>query len=290
MKKLLYLLSGIIVSVSAKAQLQNLDFEHWDHPVTTEIFSNQPTGWQWTNSSLIHASQKFYYPPSSQAQHQHHALALGVWYNYDKDAALQHTSINSRPLSLNGFYTYTHNTVLGLNGRQTDTALVCVYLTKFNQLTHHSDTIGRGIFEVGTETQTYLKFTANITYTSELIPDSIIILLDPSLCRREGRSYQCEDALSSFFTVDNLSLNESFTGIETIVPSSTFVVFPNPTPDFINLTLDANEVVIRDITGKLVEQSTPTSAQINLQHLQPGTYFMETLKDAELMRAKFIKR
>ncbi len=296
MRRLLYLIGGTMLSFSTNAQLQNLDFELWQNPVTESSFSNIPVGWIWTNSAMINPDNNFYYPPSQDANSNNFALYLSVWYNYTKDAAIQYAPIANRPSALKGFYKYEHNFILGNAGMQRDTAMVSVYLTKHNGSTHTNDTIGRGILEIGESTSTYEEFTVNISYITTGIPDSITVILDPSLARRyTDRSYEIQgDSLgghTSFFTVDNLSLiSESVTGINDSKTKEEIAVYPNPARDYIHIGSTKGEITIRDISGKTVQKlSNSTDGKIKVDHLCPGIFLIQLRDGRHIYQSKFVK-
>lgn len=78
-------------------------------------------------------------------------------------------------------------------------------------------------------------------------------------------------------------------------------VYPNPTSDFLNVSLNETAVIesaisILDANGKAVVLITPTNinganVQFDIRHLENGIYFLNILNnDGSLSSAKFIKR
>ncbi len=236
---MLLFIVGIFFSFLVSAQVQNLDFENWEHPINTSIFSNKPNGWIKTDGILIDSTGNFYYPPSVYPHQNNYALYLSVWYNHTKDAAFQKAPFSERPNFLSGWYHYKQNTIWsGLSGAlQNDTARISVFLTKFNPLTNVSDTIGSGVMEMGDSTDVYTGFLMEINYTSFETPDSIKIIIDPSLVKRYPNrpDYSTgETGLSSFLLIDNLSLINTSLGVnEMKLPQPT--IYPNPATDFIHV-------------------------------------------------------
>jgi len=295
MKKLSFLLASTLLSLAASAQVQNLDFENWNRPVS-ENLPNTPTGWTWTNGLVIDATNNFYYPPATYAQQNNYALYLSVWYNYTKDAAIQRAPISTRPGALGGWYNYKHNIIGGPNGLQRDTAMVSVYLTKHNHNTNATDTIGKGIMEIGDSTDVYTGFLLEINYTSAEMPDSITIILDPSLVNRyrngPGFAFVGDEnwgCCTSFFLVDNLSLHGSAMGIDDANIAGQISVYPNPATDEIQIDMDG-EVSIWDALGRKVGINHNNTGTINISSLAPGQYFIQIKNEKNIYTGKFIKR
>ncbi len=296
MKKLLSLVIGIGISITIHAQLQNLDFENWDNPITTDYSSNIPTGWNWTNGTIITPANPFYYPPSIKAQHNNYALYLSVWYDYTKDAAFQKAAISERPVSLSGWYDYKHNIIGSPSGfSQPDTARISVFVTKYNHTSNTIDTIGKGFLEIGDSTADYTAFSINIEYFSTETPDSITVFLDPSLVKRYGPGYQVYGnqhlgGHTSFFWVDNLQLNSGTTGINNVKSDNRISVYPNPAKDYIHLGEISGFVTIWDISGRKIENiSQQSSNKIDVSRLNTGTYFLLIDNGKSQFRAKFMK-
>lgn len=293
MKKLFYLIAGSMLPILASAQLQNMDFENWENPIPSET-QNKPVGWIWSNIAVTSPSSMFYYPPVEEAQSNDYALKLSVWYNYTKDAAIQTAAIDYRPASLKGFYKYEDNFIYGESADPIrDTAMVSVYLTKFNTATNSSDTIGIGIWSTGDSISDYTEFTVNIVYTQPGIPDNIKVILDPSLCRRYAdRLYQILDnGLTSYFTIDNLSLvGESTAGINEMEQQSNVTIFPNPAQEFINIETISGEVTIFDLTGKQVMRlENGNMHSINVSHLNKGIYHLKIDSKGQIYQGRFEK-
>ncbi|MNJ90859.1 hypothetical protein D3C87_84990 [compost metagenome] len=294
MKKLTYLLAGILLAFTSSAQLQNMDFEDWDFPVTDTTHGNRPSNWTWTDGILFNTENYFQYPPSTMAQQNDYALRLSVWYNHTKDAVIQKASISERPGSLSGWYHYRENVIYSqLAGTfQKDTARISVFLTKYNQTTLTTDTIGKGVMDIGDSTQVYTGFLLEINYTSAEMPDSIIVNLDPSLVKRfPGRAYWTGDSgRSSYFTIDNLSLNGG--GTAGIVPiSKDLKIYPNPVSTTLQFEPISGEGTIFDLTGKKVATYIlNTSHSIDIGHLHPGNYLFQIRNHEGTFHCKITKQ
>lgn len=292
MKKLLIFFTTVFCANATNAQLQNLNFESWNRPETNDGL-NSPVGWIWTNSNL-EMEKSFYYPPHEDAQNGAYALHLSVWYTYTKDAAIQHAPINYKPVSLKGFYKYVDNLIMGENGLQQDTALVSVFLTKATAI--GKDTVGVGLVNIGDSATVFTPFEAIINYTSNEMPDAITVILDPSMLNRS--THQHLDAtgvptvgLTSFLTIDNLSLTGGATNIATIENQKSFRVFPNPTQDNIRFASLSGQARIIDISGKVKLYKELQSEQIlDVSSLQTGIYYLQILdSNKQLLVASFVK-
>lgn len=297
MKKLFNILAGLVLPFITSAQLQNLDFEQWNNPISENLFGNIPTGWVCSNGDVVLLDQPFLNPPASDAQNGDHALCLSIWYNLTKDNAFQVAPISYRPTSLQGHYKYLNNIVTDYENIFSDTAMVSVFLTKFNPITETSDTIGIGVWQTGDSINTYTPFTCNITYTSTETPDSIIILLDPSMVKRPGAlaQYRSEEAISSFFLVDNLSLSKrntqtKTTGINDLKPTQPLSIYPNPAYDVIQYNGASGETEIWNLQGQKLETGySVSSGSIDITKLQTGAYLLLINDGETIHRATFLK-
>ena len=121
---------------ASQAQLINPDFEIWDTD------SNSMT--TYANSWFPDINNHYCYQ-ASPAQNGNYALGVSVWYYYVKTNAIQKAATTTRPSALEGYYNYTDNVVMSMAGDTiSDTAMVHVLLTKFNNTTQQADTIGYG--------------------------------------------------------------------------------------------------------------------------------------------------
>lgn len=230
MKTLVLCLALFLSFGQAHAQLANLDFENWD----TSANANNlfPTGWESLRSS--------YCRQIANAQHGNYALQVSVWYWYVKSAAVQTAPINYKPTSLQGYYTYTDNVLARVQTSDTieDTARANVILTHWDGGLQKRDTIGFGELILA-PTSTYTQFICPINYQNSVDnPDSVTIVLDPSLATGSGGRYNATslDGYCSYLTVDHLSL-QSITAIEPTPTPTSFQLYPNPTSDYFTIEL-----------------------------------------------------
>ena len=101
----------------------------------------------------------------------------------------------------------------------------------------------------------------------------------------------------------NFEVNESFisTGIEEVVQNATFLLYPNPANDRLNVQFDMKKAAqvqfsIRDITGRVVEQmemNLPTGVQhvdFQVDNYPAGLYLLNIQTEGGTIAKKFIKR
>lgn len=298
MKTLFYLIGGMVWSLSSNAQLQNLDFENWEEPISPNNFSNIPTGWIWTDGLVINSTYNFHYAPATNAHQNNHALLLSVWYNHTKDAAIQKAPISERPGALSGWYQYTQNIIGGgFSGTlQKDTAMISVYLTKHNHTTHLNDTIGKGVLEIGDSTEVYTGFLVEINYTSAETPDSITVILDPSLVKRYPNrpGYSIGDnGVTSFFLVDNLSLLNGTAKINELNKSE-LSIYPNPAETTFQISgleklAGIKALQVFDLHGKQISSPSIASSSIDVSVLESGIYQLKVIHENGVEMIRFVK-
>jgi hypothetical protein len=293
MKKLIYLIAVLTAPVITSAQLQNLDFEQWNNPITEITHQNSPTGWtcynRWYGTDQAISTAFFMYPPETNSQHDTYALRLSVWYNYMKDMAVQTAPINSRPTALKGFYKYENN-IIYYTEPIVDTAQVAVCLTKWNAALSKNDTIGAGTLRISTESLDYKEFEVTIEYFSEATPDAVTISLDPSLVARDPDLPYIHSGLNEIaLTVDNLTLEGAVLGHGN-KEQLAINTYPNPAKDFIYFDNIEGDVSIFDLAGKKIQGFTISKSQpVNVNHLAAGTYIIKIQNEKGTYQDKFIK-
>lgn len=298
MSKLLHLLAALSVSTSAAAQLQNPDFENWQSPVIFDAAPfNNPVGWncanRWFGTEHADASFTFQEPVDTVAQNNNYAIRLSVWYHTTKDAAWQTAPINYRPAALQGYYKYEDNIFIDGTESVTDTAQVVVILTKWNSALAKEDTVGSGIFATAEAISNFTGFNVPIQYSSSAMPEKITVLLDPSIIGRYyERNYYSNADKCSWFTVDNLVLTNSATGIKEVQPKQNLSVYPNPAYDEINFEPVNGDALITDLSGKqIMSLVLKHERSINIQQLAAGNYVLQINGiDNQLYYTKFTKK
>ena len=91
----------------------------------------------------------------------------------------------------------------------------------------------------------------------------------------------------------NYSLNCS--GLNSVTATNELtkgvVVYPNPTQSILNLTFVTaiDNIIIIDLTGKIVLNQKPTSGQVNVQNLDKGMYILQVYSGEDKYQTKFSK-
>ncbi|MDF3026073.1 MAG: Secretion system C-terminal sorting domain [Fluviicola sp.] len=295
MKNKILVLALAAMPFAGNSQEMNLNFENWENPITEEMFDNRPVGWMVQNTPSVEPNDfgMLYHSPVTDAQNGSYALKLSTWYYYTKDMALLTQPYTSRLSSLKGYYIYEENEVEDQVDTIIDIAQVSVFMTKWNANTMHRDTVGMGVLDLNAVAD-YTLFTNNITYiNSTVVPDSIRILIDPSLVRRDpaGPNYMSmDDGKSSFFTVDNLFLtDEGVAGVNEF--SQTLDVFPNPATDMVFVENFNGYATLSDLNGKLIrEQELENSEAFSLDKLDAGIYMLQLRNNTTIQNVRIVKK
>ena len=277
MKKAILIPILSLVASVASAQLTNLDFENW-YPDTSGHL--RLTNWEHLMSNANDPNFEFFGTwRDSVAEHGIYALTLSRWYDYADDWVRQKAAAASSPAQLSGYYEYVDNTMVGL--LETDTALVQVFLTKWNSASSKEDTVGSGKKDL-TSNPVYTAFNCPITYISGITPDSVTINIFPTKWFPTAVAAHCPiNGKCSYLTVDNLSL-QAPSGIMPVV-TPPFRFYPNPAKQ--TLTIKTGEpllqtntfrVLLTDCVGRVVldEPVNEVTSQINLANIMPGNYFI----------------
>lgn len=295
MKNTITLLCLFLSPLLLSAQLQNLDFENWELPVTATPSPNNPTHWKCGLTFGENESFSDYFQNQTyiDAQNNNYALRLSIWYYYVKDAAIQRASINYLPEKLKGYYKYAENMIEENGNSVVDTALVKVFLTKWNTIAAERDTIGRGELKIAEEQLNYELFEVNINYMNTQTPDSIAVILDPSLVKRETNSNYVSswegDGYASFFTIDNLSLEGSVLSNNSYEKPQ-ITLYPNPASEEIFISGYIGDIIIYSITGeKIVSKTIKKNQPVYVGNLSKGVYFIKLVGEKRIVR-KFIKK
>lgn len=295
MKKIYLFLIFIIIPFLGNAQLVNPDFEEWIDFHPDDISNFNPNGWScyhYLGSNPI-ASNYFINPPVVEAQNGDYALMLSVWYFYTKDIAVQNAPIDYRPTALSGFYKYENNLLQTVETGEEiiDTAQISVYLWKLNTTTSRKDTIGSGILNIHEEISDYESFTVNIDYFTAEVPDSITVVLDPSLVNRfNDINYISENSFSSYLTIDNLSLLTSTSNNEA-KQQLTYQIYPNPVTDMLYIPDFSGEASIHDLSGRrILTDKLDFHQPLSLNTIPNGIYILLLNTGTSTQQIKIIKQ
>jgi len=290
------LVFGFLISFQVNAQLVNAGFENWSTNASSELY---PSGWQ-------EEEIKFCYQ-ETDAHSGDFALKLGVWYYYMKSQAIQKTAIDYRPESLTGYYKYTGN-IDALHPPHSsavvsDTASIKVYLTKWNAASSQPDTIGTGKIQLDSSS-IYKSFTCPVIYSGTEIPDSIKLVISPSIVPNEGGGYIStgitngteNSGYCSFLTIDGLALTSPLS-ISENSKKADFDLFPNPVKDNLHIRIKRPgkyTYKLIGLSGKILKSGSfefPETT-IQVQSLPAGTYFLQltTEDEREFLTKKVIKQ
>lgn len=268
MKKALIIVIVFLSAMAGKAQLINSNFEQWDTNGSAGLY---PRGWP----SLAHN----YCVQSNNAEDGSYALQISVWYYYTKSVAAQTVAVPDRSAGLSGYYMYTDNVIERMIDSKVipDTAWVKVYATKWNSGHTQRDTIGRGVLLLDS-VSAYRNFYCAINYTSGETPDSISVIINPSLATGYGSDYNSttQTGFSSYLTLDKLSL-ENASGInENERPRIS--VYPNPVAEDLYIKSDGKEysLSLLNTLGEMVQRQliNKEESKLDVSRLGAGIYIL----------------
>lgn len=184
---------------------------------------------------------------------------------------------NERVESLTGQYQFS-----GTSGD----ARFEIYATKYNALADSSEIVGVGYTEANTTNGEYQTFTTTVQYMDEqVIPDSFYVFA----------SY-LQGEIGTWFKFDNLAVNYQSTGVSKEL-SSKLSVYPNPSKDFIQLTLkdgksfENAEVTLLSLDGKIVLKQLHVNMndKIDISKLETGIYVLNIKDDQSVITQKISK-
>lgn len=274
MKKLSLLLLVTLIFNSKIASAQNLinaGFENW----TNVIIFNEPTGYVSSNyfsiilgsgglpranvskSAGIKHGGNFAAKLESYAQNTGDSLGVpGLIITGSLDIAS--ATINpgfpyvGRPAELRGFYKYAQ-------GLSTDSGTALVSLMKRNILTGQQEAVAIGIGVFSNKTN-FSEFSVPLFYASNEIPDTAIIVFSTTSTLSTDSAALTSAPVGSILYLDDLSFFGSVAaGLESIDALLQVSAYPNPSSDLVNITFvqkvaGAGQLMIRDLTGKLIYQ------------------------------------
>ncbi len=171
--------------------------------------------------------------------------------------------ITTKPLYINGYFK-------SLRVDTTGTGQVLIHLKNNGAL------IGEGLFTTNTNVSIYTPFSQAITYTSNLIPDEVIIWL----CS-EGIFGVNTKNFGNKLWIDNLSLSNAPLSIDNNIDHEEFfLIFPNPSTEILNVKLKNHNVGSLKITNLLgqtlkSEKLYNENNTISIGSLESGIYIVE---------------
>lgn len=184
----------------------------------------------------------------------------------------------SRPTALTGVWQY-----MSMAG--SDIGYISVSLTKWDNMNNERIDIGQGLVNLTGMEMSCDDFSIPINYSSDLTPDSCMIVLSAS-----GGI----PANNSFLYVDDLAF-ELPVGIHEKLGENIFNSYPNPFQDRIIIDLPQGsmieEMIIYNQQGKVVYQCANTSINTHdLEELAIGMYLIQIKSEGIISRQKIMKK
>ncbi|HEY8401228.1 MAG TPA: hypothetical protein VIK89_08205 [Cytophagaceae bacterium] len=302
MKRLIASLVSLSVSLTGFAQLSNGDFEAWSNLGLFE----EPDGFVTSNTIylaldiLSDTSYGTSVLKSSNAQSGDFSLRIknvvGMYNSLpadtlpgfvvtgeiDGDEIRAGFPVSNRPLILSGYYQFIQGGV----APDLDTAAILVGLSRYNELTQTTDSVGGGFLLIYESADFFTPFSVDIVYVDDVVvPDTAYVLIASSIAEKVFPKTE--------LAVDAIGLN-GITLIGEPVPLSSPKLFPHPVqgeaiisniPDWVKV------VRVRDSFGREVykEQIHSKEHRLNLTMLTPGLYFyhLENEKADKMLINKF---
>jgi hypothetical protein len=275
-KHVIFLLLIILSYDLAIAQIPNASFEHWGMVRSgngpwintisrwdTQNIVNSIDGIAESSVKTADAIDSNYALVLTNVNTVRNEVAYASPYSYDTAYNFNEKfPIYEKPLTLTGFYKYSY--------AQTDIWSIQV------RVYHNGTPIGYGKFASKNQVYSYTRFSAPITYTSSLAPDSAsIVILAGSLTKF---------VLGSELYIDNLSFN-STTGIDDLKTEINASLHPNPSQGATYLEFEQQEkgtthIIVTDVLGNKIEEREDIYAvgshrqELNTSSIQGGLYFV----------------
>ena len=283
-KLLLFGAVATFSSATAWAQIPNGGFETWN----TVGNYQDPAQWITFNSiTSIAGAQPSCAQGSPGAVGSYYATvttrntAFGMFPGIitvgDPNSGATGFAYSSRPAALTGKWQY------GI--QPNDSGFVAIYLTKWNTVTQHSDSVGGGALAVNGTLSGWQNLNVPIQYFNSANPDTAYLFVASSLNSPvEG----------SFIKVDDLSFGAA-SGIGELDQVSGLRIFPSLATDEVNVTADSPiaDVMVMDLTGRSVlEQAVGAQqATVGVADLSTGRYLLQVrMVDGKRQVRSFVKR
>lgn len=283
-KTILSIFAGFATMLTLSAQIPNAGFENW---TTTDTY-NIPDGWGTMNhttaSSSVFTATKgtpgnvgtAYLKLVSKTAGTSVVNGIAVSGILDTLTLepISGFAFTEKPVSISGKYQHM------ISG--TSQGSIMALLTKWNEVTNKRDTIAIATQTLSGMAMSWSNFSIDFTYSSNLAPDSCIIVLKAS-----GST----PANGDYLYVDNLAFNGTITKIgDDVNYLNNLTIFPNPASESLNLTImstttEKMHFEILDMTGKLIlsKNVTVTPSQsnysIDIQHIVRGPYLLKISDD-----------
>lgn len=171
-------------------------------------------------------------------------------------------AFTERPTALTGWYQYTP--------AGPDSMIVYCLLTKFNQVSGVSDTVGGAFFITTAANTNYEQFNAVFEYKDGINPDTMNVIILSS-----GFSGVANSAV----IIDELKFNYNGVGVDEN-SSNDFYIYPNPSNGVFNINLakkESTRFTVYNSLGQMVYQTTSNDVvnTIDLSNCNKGIYLLE---------------
>ncbi|NVO02923.1 MAG: T9SS type A sorting domain-containing protein [Bacteroidetes bacterium] len=291
MKKLLFAVVLLLISTFVKAQIPNNGFESWT--------GTNPDQWStlnsYTSAAGVYTAAKLtpgHSGTSAIKLTTKNIAGIGIVPGLATSGTMQYPGYNfsggfpytTRAQKLTGYFQWMSFV------SNKDSAMIAVYLFKYNNISGNRDTIGKGVFYKGPMVMSWTAFNVNINYMSGEYPDSALIVL--------ASSYKQSSAqVNSYLYVDDMAFSGTVAGIENISNNTPKCsIFPNPASDqivisFLNKEKNKKQIVIADITGKIAfnGETHQEKLPVDVSGFEKGFYFYQVIdeKKEEILKGKF---
>jgi hypothetical protein len=260
MKKItLGLLFTCAIITNAHAQLPNSGFENWAMQSGIE----EPDGWETfnqLNDSLgapilvtkttdafagtyaVQLTAQSYTDPSTNQPDSAYGTMLTGDINSNFTANYMGFPYNQLATSLNGHYKYA-----GVNG---DSAMITVFLRKWDSSMNYSNMVGMGQRKLG-NASAYTAFSVPISLFGNIPPDTAFIEISSA-------NYTTSYHVGTVLKVDNLSFTTSTGVTEPLSGDDRISAYPNPSSGTVNIVSPYKGIStmrIFDANGRLVHSS-----------------------------------
>ncbi len=292
-KTLLSIVSVVLLSVTAIAQIPNSGFENW---TTVGSYVN-PTGWGTMNNttttySLFTATTGTPGSPgTSYLKLTSKTTGTMVTNGIAVSGVLDSVNMKAKsgfpftmqPVSLTGKWQHM---IYG-----SSQGSIKAVLTKWNTGLNKRDTIATAAQTLAGMAMSWANFTINFTYLSGAAPDSCIIELKASGSNPTNNDY---------LWVDNFAFAGSVTGIQNQNSFlNNLVVFPNPATESVNMNFNLRSpqqitIELIDITGKLIRSKNIGTIQgesvqtLNVIGVAKGTYSIKVIGNGSIEVRKIV--
>jgi hypothetical protein len=293
-KRLAFLLSIMVVTISTFSQIPNNGFENW---MDAGSYST-PDAWGNLNTVTSPAGVftcvkgtpgnpgTAYIKLTSRTVSGmgiQPGIAVSGVLNTSSFQAVTGFEYSNRPASLDGYWQYMAG--------GSDQGFIAVYLTKWNSGLNERDTVGQVKYPLSGMVMSWSSFSLPLTYSSSDGPDTAMIILSAS-----GKT----PVSGSYLYIDNLIFAGGTVGIENQAKETGISLFPNPVmgnelkADVRNVAGNADHIDIIDLNGNIILRETVVYRRvpfsIDVSGLRPGAYFLRVTTTEGSFCRKFIRK